>query len=59
MGELKSADYPTMDDILSNEKLKSSDRLKQKKLIALGCHATRKRFLDKEIQPKNTFDLIM
>jgi hypothetical protein len=37
MGEVKSVDYPTMDDQLSNEILKSSDRLKQKKWITIGC----------------------
>lgn len=26
MGEVKSVDYPTVDDILSNEELKSSDK---------------------------------
>ena len=39
-GDVKSVDYPTMDDRLSNEVLKSSDRLKQKKWMANGHSAT-------------------
>ena len=40
VGKVKSVDYPTVDNILSNEELKSSGRMKQKKLVAKGCHAT-------------------
>ena len=45
IGELKSVDYPTVDDILSNEALKSSGRRKQKKWAILGCLTFRKQFL--------------
>ena len=33
---VKSVDYPTVDDILSNEVLKSGGRLKQKKQLISG-----------------------
>lgn len=48
-GKVKSVDYPTVDDRLAIN-LKNSGRLKQKKLVAKGCHATEKVIFLMEIQ---------
>ena len=40
--ELKSVDYPLMDDILSNEVLKSNDRMKQKNRLTTVSLAPKK-----------------
>lgn len=52
-GDVKSVDYPTMDDPNRNVLLKSSGRLKQKKEANSGLPVTKKQFFEKVIHKVN------